>query len=51
MPVIAECLPLIGYVADCRYAVCNEGHLCGVATLVGTVFVIRNPFPMQCVAG
>lgn len=38
MPVVAECSPLVGYVADCRDAVCNESHLRGVATLAWAVF-------------
>ena len=46
-PVAAECLPLVGYVADSRDAVCDEGHLRGVAALAGAVFPVQKPFPSQ----
>lgn len=46
-PVFAEGLPLVRYVADRRDAVCDEGHLRGVATIAGAVFRVQKSFPAQ----
>ena len=47
MPVISECLPLAGDIADFSDAVSYESHLRGVATLAWAVFLVQKPFPVQ----